>query len=364
MAHRTDEVGLQKPVTIQDVAKAAGVSKATVSRVLNGSGPVDSAVAERVRGVIASLKYQPNRAARALSGNRSVFIGLVLGDIENPFTIAMLRGVEEEVRRNKYLLVICNNPPSPRVEEQHQYFEILVAAPVAGAIINPVQERLKALELLKARNVPVVTIDQRVRDASIDSVRIDNIQAAKELIEHVIKNGYRRIGIVTGPKSSTTANDRLLGYRQALQEAGIALDPDLEARGPFIEETGQQAAHAFLDLAHPPDAIFAANNRQTAGVYRTLVSRKKRVPQDIALVGFDQVSWDMPGSVSITTIMQPGYELGRAAANRLMQHLKQPETPKQDIILPHQLVIRESSRPHRSSDGDDAITSNARQAMD
>lgn len=342
----------------------AGVSKATVSRVINSSGPVDAAVAERVRGVIASLKYQPNRAARALSGNRSVFIGLVLGDIENPFTIAMLRGVEEEVRRNKYLLVICNNPPSPRVEEQHQYFEILVAAPVAGAIINPVQERLKALELLKARSVPIVTIDQRVRDTSIDSVRIDNIQAARELTEHLITNGYRRIAIVTGPKSSTTANDRLLGYRQALQEAGIAYDASIEAHGPFIEETGQQAAYTFLDLAHPPDAIFTANNRQTAGVYRALLSRKKRVPQDIALVGFDQVSWDMPGSVSVTTIMQPGYELGRAAANRLIQHLKQPETPKQDIILPHQLVIRESSRAHRSSEREDIDPTNSNYALD
>jgi LacI family transcriptional regulator len=223
---------------------------------------------------------------------------------------------------------------------------------------------LKALELLKARNVPIVTIDQRVRDPSVDSVRIDNIQAARDAVNHLIENGYRRIGIVAGPKSSTTANDRLTGYRQALQEADIALDHDLERHGPFIEATGQLAAQHFLDLDFPVDAIFATNNRQTAGVYHVLISRKQRIPQDVALVGFDQVSWDIPGKNSITTVMQPGYELGRAAASRLIQRLQQPGSPRQDIILPHQLVIRSSSRSPGSHHSDDTETLHSNHVAD
>jgi len=323
------------------------VSMATVSRVLNVSGQVDPKVAERVRTVIASLKYQPNRAARALASSRSAFIGLLIADIQNPFFIEMMRGIEEEVRQNKYLLIMCNNPPDPGTEEQHQYVEILAAAPVAGAIIIPVQEKMKELDLLKARNISIVTVDQSIHDPSIDSVRIDNVTAAKEAVTHLIANGYRRIGVISGPKSTLTANERVLGYRQALQEAGIKHDPVLEHRGTFVEETSLNAVHALLDLDPPIDAIFATNNRLTVGALRTLYIRHKRMPDDIALVGFDLIHWAVPDAFSITTILQPAYELGRTAANRLIQRLRQPDAPRQEIILPHQLLIGESSRPRR-----------------
>jgi LacI family transcriptional regulator len=320
---------------------------ATVSRVLNGSPSVDPQLAERVRAAIANLKYQPNRAARALASSRSAFIGLLMADIQNAFFLEVMRGIEEEVRQNNYLLVICNNPPDPQTEEQRHYIEIFVAAPVAGAIIIPVQEQLKELDLLKARNIPIVAVDQPIRDPSIDSVRIDNVTAAKEAVAHLIANGYRRIAVITGPRSATTANERLLGYRQALQEAGIEHDPALEQRGPFIEETAQNATHSLLDLDPPVEAIFATNNRLTIGTLRTLYMRRKRVPDDIALVGFDEIRWAVPDMFSITTVFQPAYELGRTAANRLIQRLRQPDTPRQEIILPHQLLIGESSRSRR-----------------
>jgi LacI family transcriptional regulator len=337
----------QKPVTMRKVAEVAGVSMTTVSRVLNESGPVNAQVAERVRAVIASLKYQPNRAARTLASSRSVFIGLLIADIQNPFFIELMRGIEEEVRQNRYLLIMCNNPADPRTEEQRQYIEILAAAPVAGALIIPVQERLKELDLLKVRNIPIVAVDQPIRDPSIDSVRIDNITAAKEAVAHLIANGYRRIGVISGPRSTPTAEERVVGYRQALQEAGIEHDPALEQRGPFVEETSQKAVQALLDLDPPVEAIFATNNRLTVGALRTLYMRHKRVPDDIALVGFDLIHWAVPEAFSITTVLQPAYELGRTAANRLIQRLRQPDAPRQEIILPHQLLIGDSSRPRR-----------------
>ena len=332
---------------MRKVAETAGVSMATVSRVLNGSGPVNAQAAERVRAAIASLKYQPNRAARTLASSRSAFIGLLIADIQNPFFIELMCGIEEEVRQNRYLLIMCNNPPDPRTEEQRQYIEILAAAPVAGAIIIPIQERMKELDLLEARNIPIVAVDQPILDPSTDAVGIDNVTAAKEAVAHLIANGYRRIGVISGPKSTSTANERVLGYRQALQEAGIKHDPVLEHRGPFTEETGQNATHSLLDLDPPVDAIFGTNNRLTIGALRTLYVRRKRVPDDIALVGFDMRGWANPDLLSITTVLQPAYELGRAAANRLIQRIRQPDAPKQEIILPYQLLIGESSHPRR-----------------
>jgi LacI family transcriptional regulator len=348
--NKIDNTDHPKPVTIRTVAEAAGVSMTTVSRVLNESGPVNAQVAERVRAVIASLKYQPNRAARTLASSRSAFIGLLIADIQNPFFIDLMRGVEEEVRQNRYLLIMCNNPPDAGTQEQRQYIEILAAAPIAGAIIIPVQERMKELDLLKARNIPIVAVDQPMRDPSIDSVRIDNITAAKEAVAHLIANGYRRIGVISGPRSTPTADERVVGYRQALQEAGIERDPALEQRGPFVEETSQKAVEAFLKLDPPVEAIFATNNRLTVGALRTLYMRHKRVPDDMALVGFDLIHWAVPEAYSITTVLQPAYELGRTAANRLIQRLRQPDAPRQEIILPHQLLIGDSSRP-RSQPG-------------
>ena len=343
MLETTDDLDNQKPVTMRSVAEQAGVSMATVSRVLNNSGPVDPLVADRVRAVMARLKYQPNGTARALASNKSVLLGLVIADIQNPFFIDLMRGVEEEVRRNGYLLVICNTTEDPRVEEQ--YIKILAAAPVAGAIIIPVRERLKALELLKARHIPVVAIDHRVQDPLVDSVRINNVLAAKEATTHLISNGYRRIAMISGPRYASTANERLAGYRQALQEAGIVPDARLEQRGLYDEETGERLTHVLLDLDPPVDALLTANNRLTIGSVRTLYARHKHIPGDIALVSFDEAGWAIPDLLSITTVIQPAFEIGRTAASRLIQRLSRPDAPAQEIVLQHQLVIRDSSRP-------------------
>ncbi|HZR40024.1 MAG TPA: LacI family DNA-binding transcriptional regulator [Ktedonobacteraceae bacterium] len=334
----------QKPVTIRDVAKLAGVSMATVSRVVNGSTQVDPQLAERVRTAIANLKYQPNRAARALASNRSALLGLLVTDIQNQFFMDLMRGVEDVAQQNGYLLVVCNTADNRQKEQQ--YLEVLAAESIAGVVIVPTQELPPALELLQARNIPIIAVDRRIRDRSIDAVLIDNVAAAKEAVTHLIVNGYRRIGIITGPKSTTTGNERLQGYRQALQEAGLVPDPALELRGLFDEASGQHLTHKLLDLDPPIDALFTANNRLTVGALRTLHARHKRVPDDIALAGFDNIYWAIPGLVSITTIAQPAYELGTTSATRLLQRLRQSDTlARQEIILQHQFIIGDSSKP-------------------
>lgn len=339
----TDETQSQKPSTMQQVAKLAGVSMATVSRVLNGASTVDPQLAERVRLAMTSLNYQPNRAARALAGSRSGHLGLMVTDIQNPFFIDLIRGVEETAQQNGYLIIMCNTAED--LHKEQQYSEILAAEAVAGVVLVPVQERVKSLEHFKARQIPVVTVDRRVRDRSVDAVLIDNVAAAREAVAHLIVNGYRRIGIITGPLSTTTSRERLLGYRQALQEANISLDPALEQHGSYTEETSRHFTHTLLDLDPPVQAILTANNRLTVGALRTLYARGKHVPGDVALVGFDEVHWAVPDLVSITTVIQPTYDLGRTAVQRLLQRLNQADAPRQEIILQHQLQVRESSSP-------------------
>lgn len=344
-----DEVPiLRKPVTMRDVAELAGVSMATVSRVLNGSDTVDPQLAERVRAAITRLKYQPNKAARALAGNRSAILGLLIIDIQNPFYMDVMRGVEEIAQQNGYLLVVCNSAEDPKKELQ--YIEVLASEPVAGVIIVPTHERMQGLDTLSARGIPVVSIDRRIRNRAIDSVLIDNVTAAKEAVSHLIANGYKRIGIVTGPKATTTGSERLQGYRLALQEAGLPLDPQLEQYGAYNEETGQRGVNALLDLDPPIDALFTGNNRLTVGALRALYARHKRVPGDIALAGFDEVRWAIPDLVSVTTVRQPAYELGKTAAIRLLQRLQHPDSPRQEIILQHQLLTHESSKPRATAE--------------
>src|SRR5579884_2223772 len=197
----------QKPATIQDVADRAAVSIATVSRVLNGVTTVDSALAERVRAACAALQYQPNRAARALAGRRSAIIGVLVTDIQNPFFMELVRGVEDTAQHHGYLLVLCNSSEDP--QRERQYIDVLCAEPVAGAIVVPTSDRKPVLQMFGERGIPVVAADRRVRDRSVDAVLIDNVGAAREAVAHLIGNGYRHIGLITGPNNTTTARERL-----------------------------------------------------------------------------------------------------------------------------------------------------------
>jgi LacI family transcriptional regulator len=222
---------------IQDVAKRAGVSIATVSRVLNGRNHVNEDVIVRVRTAAQELQYQPSRAARALRANQTTIIGLLITDIQNPFFTSLVRGVEDVAQSNGYSLILCNSDEDP--QKERRYIEVLCAERVAGAIIAPTREHQRALKLFREHNIPIVTVDRRVKDDETDAVLVDNIRGAREATAHLLTNGYRRIGIISGPVTTTTGRERLEGYRQALHEAGIEHDPLLERIGSFKEESGR-----------------------------------------------------------------------------------------------------------------------------
>jgi LacI family transcriptional regulator len=334
---------VQAMANIQDVARLAGVSISTVSRVFNGTARVNPEVAARVLAAAQQLHYQPNKAAQSLRAKKSTIIGLLISDIQNPFFTTLIRGIEDVAHSNGYSVILCNSDEDP--QKERQYIEVLCAERVAGAIIVPTRENPPGLEFFKEHNITVVAVDRRVRDRDIDVVLIDNRRGAYEATTHLIENGYRRIGIITGPRTTTTGRERLEGYRQALQDAGIARDPQLECYGSFKAESGLQCVYELLARDVQMDALFVTNNLMTLGALEGLHQRQQRIPEDIAIVGFDEMPWAALSPISLTTVTQPVYELGSTAALRLFQRLHNPTAmTRQEIILTPTLRIRGSSR--------------------
>ena len=224
--------------TIQDVADVAGVSIATVSRVLNGTAVVNASLRVRVENVMQALHYQPSPAARSLRRNRSNIIGLLVPDLQNPFFLSLIQGVEDIAHANGYSVILCNSNEDHR-REQH-YLEVLYAERVAGAIFIPTRERLgDALKGFHERQIPLVTVDRRIQDSAIDAVLVNNIRGACEAVEHLITQGYCRIGIITGPLTITTGREHLEGYHEALLAAGMLPNPSFERSGALKEENGR-----------------------------------------------------------------------------------------------------------------------------
>jgi len=337
-----------KRVTIHDVAAQAGVSIATVSRVLTGRAYVDGDKAARVRATMHTLQYRPSRSAQTMRVNQSAIIGLLISDIRNPFFTHLIRGVEDIAQREGYSLLLCNTDEDP--DKERQYVEVLCSEEVAGVIAVPTRERQRTFRLFQERGIPVVTVDRRIQGKEVDAVVVDNVRGAYEGVMHLIANGYRRIGLITGPATTTTGCDRLVGYRKALRDAGIAHDPALERSGSFKELSGRLLAAELLAITPPIDALFVANNLLTLGALEEIHTRNMHVPGDVAVVGFDEMPWSALSAISLTTVTQPVYELGSTAAMRLVQHLRSPEAlTYQEITLATQLYPRASSRSRSSA---------------
>lgn len=329
--------------TIQDVAKRAGVSIATVSRVLNGTARVNATVAARVQVAVQELHYQPSRAARTLRANRSAIIGLLISDIQNPFFTTLVRSIEDVVQHNGYSMILCNSDENP--QKEREYVDILCAEHIAGAIVVPTRERSQSLRLFHEQDIPIVALDRRVEDGITDAVLVDNEQGAYEAVRHLIRNGYRRIGMIMGPENTTTGRGRRDGCRRALREAGLPFDPQCERFGTFKEASGRELAAELLSLEEPIDALFVGNNLMTLGALEALHERGMWFPQDIAVVGFDEMPWAALSAISLTTVKQPVYEMGSTAALRLFQHLQNPtRLTRQEFVLSSTLQVRNSSR--------------------
>ncbi|MGB5907916.1 MAG: LacI family DNA-binding transcriptional regulator [Stenotrophomonas maltophilia] len=322
-------------ISINDVARVAGVSKSTVSRVLGG-GPVSEAVRGRVEAAIRQTGYHPNLQARRLRARHTGIIGLIVADIRNPFFTALIRAVEEVAYREGLRVTLCNTDEDP--EREALYLQLMHEERISGLIFAPTRTTVGRLERLTL-DYPTVLVDRAAPGGSIDSVVLDNPAAMAGLVEHLVARGYRRIGGLFG-STSTTAAERRDGYLAAMRTHG--LQPDYREVEPTAE-----AAIATLDqwLAGPsrPEALVASNSLLLMGALKAARSAGLAIPDALALAGFDNERWTELVEPGITVIEQPVEEMGRAAMSLLLERLRAPELPVRRLVMTGRCVVRGST---------------------
>lgn len=334
-----------KAPTVRDVAAAAGVSVATVSRVLNGIGRTDPARRQRVLRAIEALGYRRDGVARNLRRRSTMVWGLVISDIENPFFTSLVRGVQDSADGEGYSVVLLNSDED--LLKEGRCLDVLAEERVAGVILSPVSEHESDLEVLAASRTPTVLVDRRVTGVSMDMVCVDNRKGAREGTAHLLARGYRRGACISGPPRSTTGASRLEGYLAALRDAGREVDMSLVLTTDFKRRGGYDAALQLLDRRPPPDAMIVMNNLMTEGALAAIRERGLRIPDDVGLVGFDDLSWASLVQPRLTSIAQPVRELGLAAAKLLARRCRgDDEGFPATITLDPELRVRESSGRH------------------
>ena len=328
-------------ITIKDVAKKAGVSIATVSRAMQDKGIISPSTKMRVLDVAKELNYRVDMVARSLKKKQTKSIGLCICNICNPFYPPLVRGVENTINKFGYSLVICNTEENPKTEEA--YLNVMLEQRVDGLIITPTWNICSSLKEFAARNIPIVVVDRRATDILSDTVCVDNVHGAYTAVEHLILLGHKRIGLIGGPKMISTTQERVQGYLEALRKYDLKKDKSLLVDGGSSIEGGMKAMEDLLELPSPPTAVFGYNNVVTLGALLTLKQRNKKIPKDIAILGFDEVEWAGVVEPPLTVVSQPVYAIGATAGQLIMQRLlNEGPKNKQKIVLKTELIIRKS----------------------
>ena len=336
------ERGRTLAVTLRDVAKHAGVSAMTVSRVINGSAGVDPDTQRRVESAILHLDYVPNRLARNLVSQKTQTIGLIVPDVVNPFFAPVVRGAETTARKAGYRVLLCNSEADLRLERE--YIDDLVEHRVEGLLLAPASDRsrLALLPLLRS-SFPIVLLDRSLPDIDCDSVVSDSIAGARKLTEHLIRVGHRKIAHFTDSDDVSTGRDRLQGYREALETAGIAYFDDLIFRTTVDRIGGYRAVQHMLELDPLPTAIFTVNNMTAVGAMEGLRERGLTVPDDVGLVCYDDVEHLAVLSPFLTVMDQPAETFGTLGAQLLFERISGKSGARsRRIVLQADLVVRDS----------------------
>jgi DNA-binding LacI/PurR family transcriptional regulator len=326
-------------VKIKDVADAAGVSTATVSRVLADKPHVRQEVKARVMEVVKELNYRPNRVARSLRSRKSTIIGLIVSDIENPFFHQVARAVEDTAHEQGYSVMLCNNDEDP--DKEQQYLHLIRDENLAGIILSPTRQTADDFLATSQLNIPMVVIDRRVSNAEVDNILIDNVQAAQTITTHLIEHGYRRIGAIFGI-GSTTGRERREGFMQALKVHDVQPSTDVVKYANPREDDGFNMTLKLMQLPDPPEAILTSNSLLAAGALRALRESNKAIPEEVAFASFDETTWAKLVAPSLTVIEQPTYEIGRTATELLLKRIQDPTRSHREVILKAKLITRQS----------------------
>lgn len=330
--------------TIREVARHAGVSPITVSRVVNNTGYIRAETREKVLAAVELLGYVPNTLARSLRWKQTGLLALVLTDITNPFWTTVARGVEDAASDAGLSVILCNTDESS--DEQERYLTVLLQKRVDGILLVPAASDPAPLEAIRRQKIPVVVLDRRVPGVEVDVVRCDSRGGAFQLVQHLTRLGHRRIALLAGPEGISTTEERILGYRQALQAAEIA-EAFIYA-GAFTLQSGYDMAQQALANPARPSALFAGNNFIAIGALRAVRDAGLRIPEDISLVGFDDLPPALVVDPFLTAAAQPAYEMGFEATRLLLQRMAgDGPTEMQETILPVQLLERSSTGVYR-----------------
>jgi len=335
--------------TQEDVAREAGVSRATVSYVINNRTDGNVRISEetrcRVLEAIEELGYRPNVLARSLRQGQTHTIGMIVPDNTNPFFAEVARGVEDTSFEQGYSVILCNSDGD--LDKELLYTNVLAEKRVDGILFVAAGMSTEHICALQERRMPVVVVDRDIPDVAVDSVMTANERGGWLATRHLIELGHRHIGCIAGPSDVTPSAERVTGYRHALREAGLPVDEVLILKGDFQYESGYQAARQLLSMEDPPTAIFACNDLMAIGTVSAAVRLGRQVPADLSVVGFDDVPLASFANPALTTIVQPKYEIGVVAATMLLERMQDPDRPPYRKMLDTVLVVRQSTAPVR-----------------
>ncbi len=328
--------------TLEEIAKLAGVSRSTVSRVINDHPNVRPEVRERVWQVIREVGYQPHAAARSLATNRTQVLGLIIPQavttlFTDPFFPHLIQGMAEACNAHRYHLMLSLF--TGRTDQESLYRRVLRSGTLDGVVVASTTLDDPLIPRLLQEKLPFVSVG-RHREAAVSYVDVDNVAGARQAVEHLLRQGHRRIATVTGPLAMMAGRDRLEGYRQALEARGVPVDDALIAEGDFTEEGGRMAMQRLLP--HRPTAVFVASDTMAVGAMKAIKEAGLRIPEDVAVVGFDDLPVASIVEPALTTVRQPIERLGATAVEVLIGLIEQQAEAPQHVILPTQLVIRAS----------------------
>lgn len=329
-----------KRSTLKEVAKLAGVSTATVSNALNETKYVSEEVKDKINRAIEELNYQPNIVAKSLRVQESRIIGVLISDVANPFFSIVVKGLEEELSKSNYSILLCNTDSS--VEKERKYLEVMIGKRVDGLVVSSAGNTGDYFRSLDKTGVPIVFLNRCPEFMNSDVIMTNNIQGAYSATEHLIRHGYGKIAIITGPSSISTGKDRLIGYKRALEDYGVALSDPLVKEGLFTIQSGYDKMKELMEQDMKPDAVFISNNSMTLGAYKYLKEAGIRIPDQIAVLGYDDPDWADIVEPPITTVRQPAYQLGVHAANLMLARINEKQVKREIMYMDTTLIIRRS----------------------
>ncbi|PKO05535.1 MAG: LacI family transcriptional regulator [Chloroflexi bacterium HGW-Chloroflexi-3] len=328
--------------TIREVAQLADVSVTTVSHVINRTRFVSEETEKRVLSAMQELNYRPNTLARSLRRGETHTIGLIVPDSANPYFAEVARLMEKQAFKAAYSTILCNSDND--LEKERSYTEVLINKQVDGIIFMACGDDILSLEELVYRQIPSIVVDRFFAQVDVDSVVSDNFQGGYLATDHLINSRHTKIAIIRGPSNINPSARRFHGYLQALQDAGMTSEPDLIKSGDFHPQSGYQAAQELLKLPEPPDAIFACNDLMAIGALHAAYEAGINVPDELSIIGYDNIELAAFTQPALTTIAQPIHSLAELSVHLLLERIDHPDCPPKHEILSNQLITRSSTR--------------------